>query len=327
MAGPNIFGYPAVMAERPTPQELPPEEIEERFQDALARGEASEILRLTDEMQRAGRFAESRDLLAVAWEALPSEPRVAQRLLEIHQRYHNWRDFDVVADAALRLHPASGDLQFLSGCGYEARGQWREAWEAFGRAATLSPDEMEPVLRQARAFRVAGQVDDAIRVLSKAVKRHRGAAPMHAALGYAWIQSERPERAVNHFRKALEHQPDWQPYLNDIAGALMLCERWAEAAQAAMDSLRQRKQDERAWTVYAIAYSNLGDAKRAEQGYRNAIRAASNPTRAKGNYGIFLARQPERMLEAVRLLREAHEEHPDWEEVEKKLARILDPGT
>jgi len=157
------------------------------------------------------------------------------------------------------------------------------------------------------------------------VRRHADLAPLHAALGYAWIQKGRAEKAVDCFRRALKRQPDWNPYLNDLAGALMLCERWQEAAQAAVDSLRLRKRNERAWTVYAIANNRLGDPVRAEQGYRNAVRAARNPSRAKGNYGLFLARRPTRLLEAVRLLDEAYEEHPDWDEVGRRLAEITDP--
>ena len=309
------------MVEGPTP-----EEVEQRFQAALARGEASEILRFTDELQRDGRFAESRELLTRAWEALSSEPRIAQQLLEIHQRYHNWRAFDGVANEALHLHPKSADLQFAVGVGHEKRGQWDEAAESFGRAATLHPDELEPVLRQARVYRVSDRVDQAIKVLSRAVKRHKDAAPLHAALGYAWIQRERADKAIDCFQRALQYQPDWLPYLNDLAGALMLEERWPEAAQAAVNSLRHRKENERGWTVYAVAHHHMGDPTKADQGYRNAIRAARDPRRARGNYGIFLARQPERMLEAVRLLREAHEEFPDWDEVEDKLARLLEPG-
>ena len=71
-----------------------PAEFEHRFQDALARGAASEILRLADELQRAGDYARSRAWLEEAWESLPSEPRIAARLLEIHTRYHNWTRFD-----------------------------------------------------------------------------------------------------------------------------------------------------------------------------------------------------------------------------------------
>ncbi len=300
-------------------------DLDRRFQEALAAGEASEVLHLADELQRENLFAECRDRLELAWDALPSESRIAERLLELYQRYHNWRRWDVVAHAALDAHPGSGELHFIVGRGYEARGNWQEAWEAYGKAAAIAPGETEPILRQARAYRLAHRVDDAIRVLSKALRRHRGVAPLHAALGYACIQKGLPEKAVGHFRGALARQPDWHPYLNDLAGALMLCERWGEAAQAAVDSLRVRKRNERAWTVYAIANNRLGDDKRAEQGYKNAMRAAQDPSRAKGNYGLFLARRPQRLLEAVRLLKEAYDEHPDWDEVEERLMEITDP--
>jgi len=300
-------------------------DLDRRFLEALAAGEGSVVLRLVDQLQREGRFAECRERLEAAWQALPSESRIAERLLELYQRYHNWRDWDLLAEAALDLHPRSGELQFTLGCGQEARGALEEARESFAKAAAIAPGETEPILRQARVLRLAHRVEEAIRVLSKALRRHGAIAPLHAALGYAWIQNARPEKAVDCFRRALARQPDWNPYQNDLAGALMLCERWREAAQAAVESLRLRKRNERAWTVYAIANNRLGDAARADQGYRNAVRAARHPSRAKGNYGLFLARHPKRLLEAVRLLGEAYEEHPDWDEVGARLAEITDP--
>lgn len=301
-------------------------ELERQIQEAIAQGEASLIVDLADEHLRDGRFSEARKLLERAWSALPSEPRIATRLLEILRRYHRWRDFDAVASEALDKHPASSDLWFAVGSGAELRRDWTAAQEAFAKAAALAPEEVEAVLRLARMYRMVGRVDDAIRALAGALRRHDRAAPLHAALGYAWIQAERPDKAARCFRKALDRQPDWHPYLNDLAGALMLCERWREAAEVAVESLTLRKRNERAWTVFAIANNRLGDAKRAEQGYKNAVRAARNPSRAKGNYGLFLSRRPERFLEAVRLLQEAREAHPEWEEVEERLALITDPG-
>jgi tetratricopeptide (TPR) repeat protein len=300
-----------------------PHDLELRFRDALARGEASEVLRVADELGQAGDYQRGRDWLREAWRALPSEARIATHLLEIYSRYHNWKRFDVLAAEALRLHPQCGELHFTIGCGHEARGDWKRAWNAFGRAGRLAPEELEPVLRTARALRLARRPRDAIKILSKALGRHDKAAPAHAALGYAWIQAGRPEQAVRCFERAVDLQPDWDPYLDDLAGALMLCERWREAARVAQVSLNRRKRNERAWTVYAIAHNNLGNRGYAEQGYRNAIRAAQDPSRAKGNFGLFLSRLPERLLEAVRLLQEAQDEHPDWTEVSERLERLL----
>jgi tetratricopeptide (TPR) repeat protein len=224
-----------------------------------------------------------------------------------------------VAQAALAAHPDDGDLRFLVACGAEARGEWADAAQAFALAAEGMPEDPEPLLRRGRALRLLGRGAEALAGLEAAVGRFREHAPVHAALGYAAIDVRDPERAVRAFEEAVRLDPDWPVYQDDLAGALMLCERWRDALKAAVQSLERRKRNERAWTVYAISHARLGDEERAEQGYRNAVRAAKEPTRAQGNYGLFLSRRPDRVLEAARLLRAAAEAHPDWTEVRQRL--------
>jgi len=285
------------------------------YEDALTKRDVAELLKATAELQKSGSFRHCEQWLQQAWEAVPDEPRFAVRMLEIYLRYRSWPEFDSVEKEAVTRHADAWDLHYVIGCSHEARGEWAEAAEAFAEAWKLNPDETEPVLRQVRALRIQGLATDAIGVLKRALKKHDDMAPLQAAMGYALIDVRKPGEAVAYFQRALDRQPDWQPYLDDLAGALMLSERWREAAAAAIRSLEQRKANERAWTVYASAYRNMGDDKRAEQGYRNAIRAAKNPSRAKGNFGLFLASRPERMLEAARMLKEAYRQHPDWHEV------------
>ncbi len=294
------------------------------YEDALTKRDVAELLKTTAELQKRGSFRHCEQWLQQAREAVPDEPRFAVRMLEIYLRYRSWPEFDALEKEAVARHADAWELYYVIGCGHEARGEWAEAANAFERASALNADETESVLREVRALRIQGKARDAIQVLKRALKRHDEVAPLHANMGYALVDERKPEEAVKHFRRALDHQPDWQPYLDDLAGALMLSERWREAAAAAIKSLEQRKANERAWTVYGIAFHKMGDDKRAEQGYKNAIRAAKNPSRAKGNYGLFLSSRPERLLEAARLLKEAYRQHPDWHEVGAALDLLLD---
>jgi tetratricopeptide (TPR) repeat protein len=303
--------------------EPPANDLEDRFRAALESGACAEAVALADEAWQAGDFGRSRAWLEAAAEAFPAETRVLRRLLELHHRYRRWKRFDEVAERALREAPPSAALLYTIGCGHEARRAWEDACHAFRRAIELDGDDVESHVRLARCLRASGRAREAIPALRDALGRHDDSAPLHAALGYAWIDVEKPERAVPCFERAVDRDPDWHPYLADLAGALMLCERWEEAARASAWSLKRHRRSERAWTVYAIAHGRLGDAARAEQGYRNAIRAARDPSRAKGNFGLFLAGRPERMLEAIGLLREAHDAHPDWAEVRRRLDRLL----
>jgi Tfp pilus assembly protein PilF len=299
-----------------------PSEIETRFQLALDVGDVEGVLSAAADLQGTGRPAEGAVWLAKAWQKLPEAPRLANRLLELHLRYHNWASFDAVAAEALDRHPGDAELHYTLGCGWESRAAWDRAAEAFGRAYELGTDEVEAVQRQARALRLDGRPKEALAVVERALKEHPNEATLHAVTGYVWIELDKPAKAAQAFERALSHQPDWQPYLDDLAGALMLAERWEEAARAARRSLAIRKRSERAWTVFAIAYQRLGDAERADLGYRNAIRAARSPSRAQGNYGLFLAKHPARMLEAIRMLKAANRAHPDWPEVAAALERL-----
>jgi len=305
---------------------MPTPSVPERIEAALAQKDVSRLLALAEEAQQGGASSEARRILEAGLEAVPGSAPLARRLLEVLLRYPNWTRFDAVARAALAAHPRDGDLRFLAACGAEARGEWEEAARAFESAAEALEDDPEPALRRARALRLSGRASEALASLESALPRFHDHAPVHAALGYAAIDARDAERAVRAFQEATRLDPDWPVYQDDLAGALMLCERWADALRAAVKSLDRRKRNERAWTVYAIAHARLGDDERAEQGYRNAVRAAKDPGRAQGNYGLFLARKPDRLLEAARLLRAAADAHPDWSEVVQRLARLTEGG-
>lgn len=300
-----------------------PPELSSAYERALADRDVDAALRAADALQQLGYSRRSEAWLREAWQAFPDDARIAVRLLEMYLRYRSWDDFDAVAKEAVAAHPRSVDLHYTIGCGHETRSRFEAAAQAFGRAADLSPDEVEARLRQVRSLRILGAIPKAQKALKRALKQHPDEASFHAQLGYTFIQKDDPEEAAKSFERALARQPDWQPYMDDLAGALMLCERWQDAARASIRSLEQRKKNERAWTVYAIAHSKLGHDVQAEQGYKNAIRAAKDPSRAEGNYGLFLAKQPGRMIEAIRVLERAYKAHPDWAEVHEALDRLL----
>lgn len=165
-----------------------------------------------------------------------------------------------------------------------------EAIRAYGRATRRDPTDLEPAQRIARLFRARGRPFLARRNLRRALIHHPDAAVLHGTLGYAYIDDGQYPKAVASFTRAAELEPDDSPWLDDLGGALLLAERWKDAAAAAVKSLKKKQQNERAWTVYAVAHRHLGSLDDAEKGYRNAVKAARQPTRARGNLGLFRPR-------------------------------------
>lgn len=249
----------------------------------------------------------------------PDDPRVVVRLLEILLRWRDYDRFDEVKVAALARFGGRADLYALDGRAHAECDEHCAAIRAYGRAARLDPDDVESVQRVARLFRKRGRPYLARRFVRRHLGRHPDVASLHATMGFAYVDDGQYPKAVAAFKTAVDLEPDDSPFLNDLGGALLLAERWRDAAAVAVRSLKARAANERAWTVFAVAHRHLGDLDRAEKGYRRAVEHAKDPARATGNLGLFLAAQkgrPERANEARELLRAALLEHPDWTEVE-----------
>lgn len=286
----------------------------------VAANDPEGAVRLADDLLGDGEYGGARAVLAKAGAHWPAEQRIAVRRLELDLRYRRWREFDATLAAGLGHHPDSAVLRMLEARGHEERHDFDAAVLAYRAAAAQRPDDPEPIVRGTRALRALGRSAEAITWAGDALGRIEDAG-LRAALGYALIEEGEPLKAAESFLKAHRLQPDWGPYLDDLAGALMLAERWKDTVRAAKRSLQRNARSERAWTAYAVANQHLGDSERAEKGFRNAVTCARTPTRAKGNLGLWLARREDRLLEAVGLLREALEAHPEWDEVHAALAR------
>lgn len=250
----------------------------------------------------------------------PGDPRIRVRLLEILLRWRDYDRFDEVATDSLARFPARPDLYTLVGHSRAEREETCAAIRAFGRAARLDPDDIESIQRVARLFRQWGRPFHARRFVRLHLKRHADVPALHAMLGFAYIDDEQFPKAVTSFRQAVDLEPDEPAYIDDLGGALLLAERWRDAAAIAVRSLKLRPANERAWTVFAVAHRHLGDLDKAEKGYRKAIEHSKDPARARGNLGLFLSSRrdrPELLTEAKAQLRTALLEHPEWIEVER----------
>ena len=299
----------------------------EALEEAVSRRDLTAALTAADDLTKEG-FLSGTPALERAADAFPDEPRFALRALHLLLRARDWPRFDARLKAARARFPDSGDLHALEARGEEERGHACAAIRAYGRVVRLDPDDVETVIRIARLFREKKRPFLARRGLRRSLARHPDAAPLHGAMGYSYVQDGQFAKAVKSFRRADELEPDDAPWAEHLGGALLLLERWHDAAAVAVKSLEARRGTEKTWTVFAVAHRHLGHLDRAEKGYRAALKLARDPSRPRGNLGLFLASQGSegaRAEEAIDHLRAALEEHPDWTEVQEALTRLLSP--
>jgi Tfp pilus assembly protein PilF len=264
----------------------------------------------------------ARRALWVAVERWPEDERLARRLADA---LHRTGDGEGMRRFARLVHGRklrSADVHFALGVWAETRGLPAVAARSFARAARAEPEDTDAVVRLARVYRAEQRPDLAQRVVEAAILRHPEAADLHAALGYAAIDAHRPVAAARCFREAVRLAPDWITYREDLAGAMLLAERWRDAAEEAQAVVRASPRSERGWAALAAGLARLGQREHADRAYRRALELSSRPARLHGNYGLFLAADPARLFEAARHLRLALEAYPDWDEVRASLDQL-----
>jgi len=178
--------------------------------------------------------------------------------------------------AAALLLPENGRVLYDLGRAYELQGNRSEALEWYERASTVAPRSIEALRATGRMAAEAGFGEMARNYFARALRIERRNAEANADVGRLHLQARNGARAEAAFRRALAGGSSDPQLRRDLAEALLLTGkaadalRWLEQVEdedAAVQSLRSK------------AYEQLGDPRMALVIARSA--AAQRPRDAK----------------------------------------------
>jgi tetratricopeptide (TPR) repeat protein len=154
------------------------------------------------------------------------------------------------------------------------------------------------------------------------IRTDPGSVSAECGLGSVLLQRGQPDEAVLHFRRALEHKPDFVEALYGLGAALMAQGRLVEAAPPLLEALRLRPSSVEARFDYAKLLEAAGRPGDAESQYREALRIKPEFGDAHTNLGLLLA-STQRAEEAVVHLERALALNPNSAEEQSNLALAL----
>jgi tetratricopeptide (TPR) repeat protein len=130
-------------------------------------------------------------------------------------------------------------------------------------------------------------------------------------------------RAVEHFRKAIEIEPNYAPFYSDLGNALARQGRWDQAVENFQKALALNPN-------LSVAHFNLGNAlalegrlTEAAAHFQEALRIKPEYPEAYNNLGRVLAAQGQ-LDAAIDRFRRAVQIQPDFAEAHQSLAMALD---
>lgn len=223
---------------------------------------------------------------------------------------------EVCYSNAGKLDRRNLDWPYLYGVLKQEQGDYREAIEAYRYVLGKDGSYDAARIRQARAYRALGEMQQAADALQPLLPKRSADAVMQAELGELALAQGDYVNAVSYLQQALEqvpqanrlHYPLALAYRHlgngDLARQHMALrgENGIAIGDPLVDELQDLKQGERLHLLHGKLAFNAGDYPAAEQAFRRALEAKPDSVRAQVNLAATLGTlgQTEQAIEHFR---------------------------
>ncbi|MBI3921508.1 MAG: TonB-dependent receptor [Armatimonadetes bacterium] len=185
-------------------------------------------------------------------------------------------DVDAAAATAAKAVALDSDLpqaQYLLGIADAQRRDLTRAARELKACLRLAPDFLPAVGALARVYTSMGRshYDDAIKLLSDLLPRHRNTDQVLAALGSIYYQQGRYKDAGMQYREALKKRPNSALYHSELARVLLDYNRLSEAIRSGQKAVQLAPGVSQYHSTLGLCYDFSGLISRAEREYREAL--------------------------------------------------------
>jgi tetratricopeptide (TPR) repeat protein len=149
--------------------------------------------------------------------------------MDEHRRRHEMPEAEATAAEAVARFPDSVDISIAYGRILLLTYRAEEAAQVFLRAEQLAPQNDRPAAWRVAALSRQRLFDEAIAAGIKATQRLPNSSLVRVALGRVFLDSSRPEQALEHFARAATTAPHDIRAINWHAAGLAELHRWPEA--------------------------------------------------------------------------------------------------
>lgn len=180
------------------------------------------------------------------------------------------------------------------------------AAEAYGRVASLEPQDATPLIQQARVLVHAKQYPLAEVAANAAISRDAEDPEAYQALGRAYLSEGQLQKAIDSFQKVIAIEPEHGYALNNLGLAYLRANRNSEATEVLQQASMLLPDVAYVQNNLGIALERTGDTDDAQAAYARAMSLSPKYLKAQLNNG---------RLERLASAQAPGEVAPDLEEV------------
>ena len=228
-------------------------------------------------------------MLNVLVEAPNPEPKVFQRLAEVHAARSEFSKGVLVLRRGLAMHPKSGQLSYNLARLYQVLEQFDQACAELDKARANGASERDVAMLYGTCLGQQSKFDKSSAEFEKALAA--GADPTTVRYNQALICSQKKEfvKAQQILEPLVAADPTFHDAKRELAHAIMLGGADAASANLGLGMLMDLKEplgakDFHLWEYMGDGWMLLGDFEAAIQSYTEALRLGKNPKAVEDKY-------------------------------------------
>ena len=199
-----------------------------------------------------------RQLLYDLGHRIESDPAI---LVYLFERYYENKQFDITTwavEGMLEAAPGSSELHYLAGLAYDGLNNTPTALQHLARVRPRSRFYSNATVHRALLLHDAGQIDDAIRVITEALAHDANQASFHYYLGAFYEEQDRYAEALEALTKAVAIEDSNARYFFRMGVIYDKLNRPQDVIDAMRRSLAIEAEDAEALNYLGYTYAELG---------------------------------------------------------------------
>ena len=271
---------------------------------------------------RNGSYESANDVVARAWDLLPSETEIGLQLVRCKLAL---RSFHEALAALLSIRgkiPATEETELLLGDSYLGLGDGDSAIQAFRQAVRLNPRSAPAQLALGRQLFQKADLEGSIYHLREAHRLAPSDIAAVTSLAEVLVKGERSKEAIELLASPAE-DPSASPEILSLLGvAYASLGRFSQATPMFEIVTRREPENDRAYFLLGYARAELGQGEAALSAYETAIRLNPGSGMYYNHYASLLERQG-KLIQAAENLRKALALQPNSPIAHYGLGRVL----
>lgn len=178
----------------------------------------------------AGKQADALQVVQQYVEKYSDSPALLYQMAELQTSAGQYNQANKTLDKLLSSKPGSANANYLKGIVARRQKQYINAEKWFSKVNDIAPKNEQAWVQRAGNFIDAGNMDQAIKILSSAVNTNKTSAVLWFEYGALLTDTGRYQDAVKAYKVVLSYYPNHLPSTANLAGALLELEANAPEA-------------------------------------------------------------------------------------------------